>query len=252
MKASAINIGWLFFDRIFRMAAAMLVGIWIARYLGPEQYGLWSYVFLFPTTLMAIANLGFTNTVVPLLVSQHQDEEQNALLGTAFSLRLLAGCFCYVSIAIVSYFVHVQEQSVQLLILVTGINLLFQAFDVIELFFHSRIESKRSVWAKTIAFAVGSGLKVMLLLGHYPLHVFVMTVLVESLLSALLLLYFYSQYANTSILKWRFTRLAASQLLRLSWPLMLGECLIFVYMRVDQFMIHHLTFLWLELQRRRQ
>jgi O-antigen/teichoic acid export membrane protein len=31
------NIGWLFFDKIMRMGVGLVVGVWVARYLGPEQ-----------------------------------------------------------------------------------------------------------------------------------------------------------------------------------------------------------------------
>ncbi|EMJ38124.1 hypothetical protein LEP1GSC079_0094, partial [Leptospira interrogans str. FPW1039] len=33
------NSGWLFFDKIFRMGMGMFLGVWIARYLGPDSYG---------------------------------------------------------------------------------------------------------------------------------------------------------------------------------------------------------------------
>ena len=30
------NTGWLFADRILRMVVGMFVGVWLARYLGPD------------------------------------------------------------------------------------------------------------------------------------------------------------------------------------------------------------------------
>jgi PST family polysaccharide transporter len=33
------NIGWLFFDKILRMGVGLFVGVWVARYLGPENFG---------------------------------------------------------------------------------------------------------------------------------------------------------------------------------------------------------------------
>jgi len=34
------NTAWLFAEQILRMIAGFLVGLWVARYLGPEKYGL--------------------------------------------------------------------------------------------------------------------------------------------------------------------------------------------------------------------
>ena len=37
------NTSWLMGERILRMAVSLFVGILVARYLGPERYGLLSY-----------------------------------------------------------------------------------------------------------------------------------------------------------------------------------------------------------------
>lgn len=36
------NTSWLFGEKILRMVVGLFVGIWVARYLGPEQFGLLS------------------------------------------------------------------------------------------------------------------------------------------------------------------------------------------------------------------
>jgi hypothetical protein len=33
------NMGWLFVDRFVRMGMGLFVGVWVARYLGPVQFG---------------------------------------------------------------------------------------------------------------------------------------------------------------------------------------------------------------------
>jgi O-antigen/teichoic acid export membrane protein len=38
------NVGWLFGDKVLRMGMGLLVGVWVVRYLGPEQFGLVNYV----------------------------------------------------------------------------------------------------------------------------------------------------------------------------------------------------------------
>ncbi|SVA56519.1 uncharacterized protein METZ01_LOCUS109373, partial [marine metagenome] len=37
------NTSWLLGERVLRMAISLFVGIYVARYLGPERYGLLSY-----------------------------------------------------------------------------------------------------------------------------------------------------------------------------------------------------------------
>jgi len=38
LAAILVNIGWLFVDKVLRMGGGLLVAIWVARYLGPEQF----------------------------------------------------------------------------------------------------------------------------------------------------------------------------------------------------------------------
>ena len=39
MKKVASNAGWLFFDKVLRMGVGMIVGVMVARYLGPDRFG---------------------------------------------------------------------------------------------------------------------------------------------------------------------------------------------------------------------
>ena len=41
------NTSWLLGERILRIPASLLVGIYVARYLGPERFGLLSYALIF-------------------------------------------------------------------------------------------------------------------------------------------------------------------------------------------------------------
>ena len=41
------NTSWLLGERVLRMAVSLFVGIYVARYLGPERYGLLSYTVSF-------------------------------------------------------------------------------------------------------------------------------------------------------------------------------------------------------------
>ena len=83
------NSIWLFADQIVRMAAGLLVGVWLARYLGPEQYGWLSYAAALVGTVGVVTSLGLNAVVVRELV-RHPDSAP-ALLGAAFLLRAAGG-----------------------------------------------------------------------------------------------------------------------------------------------------------------
>ena len=76
------NTSWLFGEKILRMIVSLFVGIWVARYLGPEQFGLFSYAKSFVGLFTAIATLGLNGIVVRELVKDESRRE--GLISTAF------------------------------------------------------------------------------------------------------------------------------------------------------------------------
>jgi O-antigen/teichoic acid export membrane protein len=58
------NTGRLFTDRILRTIVGTLVGIWLARYLGPEQFGFCNYALAFVALFGAFVTLGLDGIVV--------------------------------------------------------------------------------------------------------------------------------------------------------------------------------------------
>ena len=87
------NIGWLFFDKILRMGVGFIVGVWIVRYLGPEQFGKLSFASAFVGLFGAFAGLGLQGIVVRDIVRNQTNNGE--ILGTAAVLQFLSGLISY-------------------------------------------------------------------------------------------------------------------------------------------------------------
>ena len=81
------NTSWLLMERIVRMIVALFVGVYIARYLGPERFGLLSYANSFVGLFLALATLGIDSIVIRELVKR--PGSRSVILGTAFGLSLI-------------------------------------------------------------------------------------------------------------------------------------------------------------------
>src|SRR5450830_791997 len=79
------NASWMFAERILRLIAGLFVGVWVARYLGPEQFGVFSYALAFVAIFGNIAKLGLDDIVVRDLVQA--PDKADVYLGTAFWLK---------------------------------------------------------------------------------------------------------------------------------------------------------------------
>ena len=71
------NTSWLFAEKILRIIVGLLVGIWVARYLGPEQFGLFNYIQSFVGLFTVIGTLGLDSIVIRELV---KDESKKKIL----------------------------------------------------------------------------------------------------------------------------------------------------------------------------
>ena len=83
------NTGWLFADRFLRIIVELFIGVWIARYLGPEKFGLYSYAIAFVALFSAFSTLGLDRIVVREIVKEPTDKDE--IIGTAFILKFIGG-----------------------------------------------------------------------------------------------------------------------------------------------------------------
>lgn len=230
-QKSSQNAIWLFLDKILRLGVGLVVGVLVARYLGPELFGKWNYAIAFISLVSALATLGLDQIVVKHLLNKTEDE--NVLLGTAFYLRLIGS---FVSTLIVfCYFLFIKNDTLLLLVAVlTSLNLWFQTFDVIDLKNQSLLQSKKTVLVKNSVFVVISVVKLVFVYFEYSLLSFVILGLLEFILGALgLILY----YGVDNLKKWKFKIDYCVVLLKQAWPLTLSGIVIMMYMRLDQIMI---------------
>ena len=62
------NTSWMMGEQFLRIISGLFVGVWVARYLGPEQFGLFSYVLAFTAIFGSIAKLGLDSIIIRELV----------------------------------------------------------------------------------------------------------------------------------------------------------------------------------------
>ena len=117
------NTSWLLGERILRMTVSLFVAIYVARYLGPERYGLLSYALSFVWLFSALASLGLDEILVRELVS-HPEKRQN-LLGTVFWLKVCGFGVMGAAIAVVLLFKS-EDQQTSWLIALIALGFLFR------------------------------------------------------------------------------------------------------------------------------
>ncbi|MDR4469931.1 MAG: flippase [Nitrospira sp.] len=228
------NAAWLFSDKILRMGVGLVVSVWLARYLGPEDFGLFNFAIAFVSLFGALSTLGLPGIVVRDLVSDPKGRFET--LGSAFALQIGGGLIAFsVLIALISIF-RPQDRSACAVVTIIGLTLLFKGSESIKYWFESQVQSKYTVWAENSVFVAMAGIKIGFILFGMSLFAFAWVTVVEGVIAAIVLLAIY-QWAGETMWGWHFSIVRAKTLLKHSWPLILSGLAVMVYMRIDQIML---------------
>lgn len=228
------NTGWQFADNVIRMGVGLLIGIWVARYLGPEQFGLFSYALAFVALFAPLATLGLDDIVVRNLVRDPASREET--LGTAFLLKLIGGVLSFIAAVGVIFVLRPDDHLSHWLVGIVAAGAGFQAFNAIEFWFNSQVQAKYPVLARNAAFLLCALVKVVLIVGRAPLVTFAWVATLEIMVGTVGLVIAY-QSRGHRLRDWRKNLSTAKSLIKDSWPLLFSCLVIVVYLRIDQVML---------------
>ena len=227
----------MFAEQILRMVAGLFVGIWVARYLGPEQFGVFNYAIAFAAIFGSIAKLGLDWIVVRDLV--REPNQRDLYLGTAFWLKL-GGAI--VTLGAIAFAVQLtsNDSTTNFYIFIIASGTILQSFEVIDFYFQSKVLSKFVSLCKMTQLLLSSLLKIYFVLTGADLIYFVLVSLVDQATLAVTL-YIAYRYQKLGNFYRHFDLPTAKQLLKDSWLLILAGLAVMLYMRVDVVMLQQMV-----------
>ena len=215
------------------MGVGLLVGVWVARYLGPEQFGQLNFAIAFSGLFITIGALGLPGIVVRDVVNDPGSQQQT--LGTAAVLQTVGGFLAYGVMLLGICWLRPEDALVKMLVAIVGAVTLFKVFDVAVYWFESQVQSKYTVWIQNGIFLVVVAAKAVLVLWNAPLVAFAWAMFTETALASVALFVVFSQRVKLQAFHVQLSR--AKKMLRDSWPLLLSGLAIMVYMKIDQVML---------------
>lgn len=227
------NTSWLLGEKVLRIIFGFAVGIWVARYLGPAKFGIINYAQSFVFLFSAFSTLGLNNIIVRELIKDIN--KRDALLGTGFWLSFFGSFLSFLLLATTLQFIKNSKLTNQI-ILIVALGGFFKSFDVITYYFMSRVQGKLITLASIVGLLIVSLIKTTFILVKAPLVAFAIAIVLDNLMLAVGLIYYYLK-SRLSIRKWFFNKTLAFGLLKDSWPLIISGLAISVYMKIDQVMI---------------
>jgi PST family polysaccharide transporter len=228
------NTGWQITDKVLRMFLGLLVGLWVARYLGPADFGLLNFAIAFSALFMPVADLGLQVIVVRELVRRPDDRAR--ILSSAVALRLLGAGIAILLACLCALMLRPGDGQSLAMVVIISLSFLPQALDVVEFDYQSRMHPVPVVIVRIVSLVLFAVVKLWLIAGGAPVFWFAAAVFAEAGVSAIL----FWVMAQSSAAKLRISAAEPAQmreLLRSSWPLAISGLSVILYMRIDQVML---------------
>ena len=220
-------------EKVIRLLIALSVGVWVTRYLGPNEFGILSYAQSFVGIFAALSSLGLNDIIIRELVKSQDDH--NVIMGSSFGLQTLGSTVIMVIIAI-SIYVNNDEPLTNKIIVILGLLTFINSFTIISSYFHSVVKSKYFALTGLVGVIISALIKIYLIVFEYSLIYFVYTLAFDVVFLAVGQIWYYKKMGH-SLFTWRFSWSVSRVLLKDAWPLILSGIIVSIYMKIDQVMI---------------
>lgn len=208
------NFSWQMGDYIFSLTASLIVGIAVARYLGPQMYGIIAFATAVYAVSIIIVSLGIDDIIMKDIMQN--PAKQGSIQGSALFIKFAAAFAVYIAVIIYSIVNYNGEKLYSLLIIVSAV--LFQPFSVFSCIFLINAQAKYTSLARMISYTLSSVLKIILIIIHAPVTYFAFAVFIDYAVLYLTVILMY-RYKNYTIKGWHIDISYIKYILKSAVPL---------------------------------
>ncbi len=227
---------WILFTKILSIGVSLAATFYIARTLGPQNYGELNYALSIVNLLAFFSAIASTTVICRDLVKQ--PEREQTILGTAFILSMAGTILTVVIVGILLFFLpheHITFYIVGLLCLAQ----LCAPFSVAQNIFYANTKTKYISLTQLSVHITVSIAKIVAMTFDQGVIVLATIMLVEQLLLSLIMVTLYTSYTKHYVWHWNVDWSYAKQLAHDSVPFVFISMSILVSGRIDQVFLKH-------------
>ena len=207
----------------------------MARYLGPDNYGVINYATAYATFFTAFCTLGINSVIVKNFIDHPEAEGET--IGTTLVLRLLSSLLSLCTIVGVVSVIDRGEPVVITVVALYCLGLVFQVFDTFNYWFQAKLMSKYYAIATVVSYLIATAYRLVLLIRGKSVEWFAVANSIDYFVIALLLLLFYKLNHGPKL---SFSLRKGKELLSVSHSYIISGLMIAIYGATDKLMLKHL------------
>ncbi len=231
-KKFKINLSWLLFDKLFRASANIFLTVFLARHLGPDNFGILNYLLAILFLFVSISSLG----VNPVLVNEIVKKRRNSMpsLINSYYLRFLISLISYFLFLLIIYILNnnIIYHNYSLILVVI---IILKSCEVLFSFFEAKSFSKYIVISQSVGFFISASMILFIVINAID-NIYIYYALVLDLVIVFILInvFYFINFKNHF---YKFNFIIIKRLISKSLPVLISTLSILLYMRIDQIMI---------------
>jgi PST family polysaccharide transporter len=226
-------------EAVVRLVAVAAISFWIARQLGPAQFGILNFASALTAILVGLVDMGME---VPVILRMQGPAPQGPLVGTVLGIRAAAGGLVFLLAVLLAFALEHADRATLIPTLIVSLSLLAAVPNGLDYWFKARTSAAGPALARTGATLVSAAVKGLCLLLGLGVIALAWSIVLEAVLVALgLWCAFRWNLPAAARAHLSFQRSLVGPLLRDSRPYWYSGVAIVLYMKIDVVMLGYLS-----------
>lgn len=231
------NIFWMIFSKGFNIIISFVVGIFTIKYLGAENFGRFSYSYSIIAFFSIFIVFGLKDVVIKELANN--EDKIEIIIGNVIIVQLIVAIVCLIFTVLFAFVSESKDVINKQLILILAVSYLLIPLNSFSFIFETKLQGRKVVLGANIALICASFFKILIVIYKLNILVYSLAALSEVLINAfyLTLLFYNKKYK----VKFKVDLNIIYPIFKLATPVAISTISIWLYMRLDQILIRHLS-----------
>lgn len=226
------NLGFLLSDNVVKLIIGFFISVFIARYLGSENFGKINYVIAFLGFYEVLIIFGMDVTLTKEIGLDL--DNKNKMLSSVVIFRLVIFLVTLPFWILIFHKIGSNDTKLNIIFYLFLMNVFLTIFLVPKNYYQATSLNKYDVISSQMGYIISTLLKIIFVYFKGDIYTYILITLLEKLIYIFLIWFFYLKKEK---FKFELDRLFLKKIIKESLPLLFASVSIFVYMKIDQLMV---------------
>ena len=227
-------------ENLIRLLAVAAVSFWIARQLGPGQFGILNFASAFAAILLAVSTLGMDT---PVILRLTQTQQSRPIMAAVLALRAIVSVIVFIAAVLIALVLKHNDSVAFNTTVIVSLGIILNTPAVFDYWFKANTNAAPAALARISGTLLSAAAKVLCLYLGLGVEALAWTVAFEAAVTSIVftLVYFKNSESNKQQGNFTAKKKTMAKLLLESWPYLLSMTAVVAYMKIDVVILGYLS-----------